>query len=139
MKDMLTQIFQLQHELNCKIGLDTINSPHKQDWLFQLNWALHDECQELANSCHWKWWSKEVKENPELMFKGIRDLGNAKIEAIDILHFLISIFQVLDMTPEDVLEIYKAKHAKNVLRQDNGYDIETKNEADNEEIIRNIS
>ena len=135
----LEEIWKLQHELNCKIGLDTINDPKKKEWLFQLNWALHDEVQELANSCHWKWWSKEVKENPELKFKGIRDEGNAKIEAIDILHFLISIFQVLDMTPDDVLEIYKAKHQKNVARQDDDYDIETKNEDDNEEIIRRIS
>lgn len=135
----LEEIWKLQHELNCKIGLDTINDPEKKKWLFQITWALHDEVQELSNSCHWKWWSKEVKENPDLMFKGIRDEGNAKIEAIDILHFLISVFQVLDMTPEDVFEIYKQKHQKNVLRQDNGYDIETKNEEDNEDIIRRIS
>lgn len=136
-QDSLYEIFQLQHELNCKIGLDTINAPNKKDWLYQLNVALHDESQELQNSCHWKWWSKEVKENPDLQFK-IKDEGNAKIEAIDILHFLVSIFQVLDMTPEDVLKVYRMKHQKNIERQDNNYDIETKNEEDNEEIIRRI-
>ncbi len=134
----LEEIWKLQHELNCKIGLDTINNPNKKDWLYQLNVALHDESQELQNSCHWKWWSKEVKENPDLMYK-IKDEGNAKIEAIDILHFLISIFQVLDMSPDDVMEVYRMKHGKNVDRQNNGYDIETKNEGDNEDIIRRIS
>ncbi len=139
MMDKLREIWNLQHELNCKIGLDTIDASQKKEWLFQLTHALHDEVQELSNSCHWKWWSKDVKENPDLMFKGIRDEGNARIEAIDILHFLVSIFQVLDMSPDDVLEVYRLKHKKNMDRQDNNYDIETKNEEDNQEIIRKIS
>lgn len=138
MYDILEQIYKLQHELNCKIGLDTINDVNKKDWLFQLTHALHDEVNELSNSCHWKWWSEDVKNNPELMFKGVRDIGNAKIEAVDILHFLVSIFQVLDMTPDDILDVYKKKHQKNMERQDNNYDIETKDENDNKEIINSI-
>jgi len=138
MEDYLSEIYRLQHELNCKIGVDTINDEKKKEWLFQFSWALHDEVQELANSCHWKWWSKSVKENPELMFKGVKDEKNAKIEAIDCLHFLMSIFQILDMTPEDIVNIYRYKHEKNCLRQENGYDINIKTEDDNNEIKNKI-
>jgi len=138
MNDKLEEIYNLQHELNCIIGLDTINAENKKEWLFQLTHALHDEVNELSNSCHWKWWSKDVKENPSLMFKGIKDEGNAKIEAIDILHFLISIFQVLDMTPDDIINVYRMKHQNNIHRQNNGYDINTKTEDDNNEIKNSI-
>lgn len=139
MNDMLKEIYQLQHELNLKVGVDSVNGFDKQKWLFPFTEALQAEAAELKDCCHWKWWSKDVKADPSLMFTGIRDEGNAKIEAIDILHFLISIFQVLDMTPEDILEVYRLKHGANMKRQDVGYDIETKNEDDNEEIIRRVS
>lgn len=139
MSDMLEEIYQLQHELNLKVGVDSVDGFDKKKWLFPFTHAMHDEVQELSNCVHWKWWSKDVKANPDLMLKGIKDEGNAKIEAIDILHFLISIFQILDMTPEDILEVYRLKHGANMKRQDVNYDIETKNEDDNEEIIRRVS
>ena len=53
---------------------------------------------------------------------------------IIMLNSLISIFYILDLSIEKILKIYKKKHNKNVLRQENGYSSLTKTEDDNNEI-----
>ena len=40
---------------------------------------------------------------------------------VDLFHFLISLAQVLGMTPEDVYEAYTKKNKVNHNRQDSGY------------------
>lgn len=51
-----------------------------------LDWqaAILDECNECQSSIHWKWW----KTNP--FEDGEADISNLKVEAVDLLHFLIS-------------------------------------------------
>lgn len=129
------EIYKMQHDLNIMIGRDTINDPEKEKWLFDFTVALGDEIQELQNCTNWKWWAEEGRED---QFNKIIDKANAKIEAIDALHFLMSIFQILDITPDDVIKIYKKKHEKNVLRQKNGYSVLNKTEDDNDEIKRGL-
>lgn len=138
---MLDKIFQMQRDLNIKIGRDTVSAPTevKEKWLFGYAFAMNDEVQELLNCVDWKWWSKTVKADPSRQFNAILDKENAKIEAIDALHFLVSIFQILDMTPEDVAEIYRLKWEANIARQENGYDVRTKTEDDNNTIKQQIS
>ena len=55
-----------------------------------------------------------------------------KVEVIDLLHFLISIAQVLEITPEDFYEAYAKKNKVNLARQDSGY--HTKDEHDSRHI-----
>jgi len=131
-------IYDYQHKLNQLIGRDTINSPDKLEWLFDYAFALSDECHELMNCCSWKWWSKDVKNNTVKQYKHVFDIDNAKIEAVDCLHFLISIFQILDMSPQEIERIYKMKWEANIKRQQNNYDVRNKTEDDNEEIKRSI-
>jgi dimeric dUTPase (all-alpha-NTP-PPase superfamily) len=76
----------------------------------------------LTDSVPWKWWAKYQKF----------DKQNARVEVIDLLHFLVSIAQVLEMTPADFSEAYAKKHQVNLARQDSGY--QTKDEHDSKHI-----
>jgi hypothetical protein len=61
----------------------------------------------------------------------VKDVAAARKEVIDLLHFWISCAQILGMSPEMVSDMYEAKLAKNLKRQDDGYNIEQKDYAYN--------
>jgi dimeric dUTPase (all-alpha-NTP-PPase superfamily) len=72
---------------------------------------MSQEVAELTDSVPWKWWAKYQKF----------DQQNARVEIIDLLHFLVSSAQVLGMTPEDFYAAYAKKHQVNLDRQRSGY------------------
>lgn len=122
--DKLEQIFRLQEQLNKRIGVVTANmtDDQRQQWVLNYCRAMTQEVAELTDSVPWKWWAKYQKF----------DKQNARVEVIDLLHFLISIAQVLEMTPADFYEAYAKKHQVNLSRQDKGY--HTKDEHDSRHI-----
>jgi len=122
--DKLEEIFRLQEQLNLKIGVDTprMTDEQCQQWVLNYCRAMSQEIAELTDSVPWKWWAKYQKF----------DKQNARVEVIDLLHFLISIAQVLGMTPEDFYEAYAKKHQVNLARQVSGY--HTKDEQDSRHI-----
>ena len=122
--DKLDEIFRLQEQLNKRIGVDTANmtDEQRQQWVLNYCRAMTQEVAELTDSVPWKWWAKYQKF----------DKQNARVEVIDLLHFLISIAQVLEMTPADFYEAYAKKHQVNLSRQDAGY--HTKDEHDSRHI-----
>ena len=122
--DKLDEIFRLQQHLNLRIGVDTTNltDEERQQWVLNYCRAMTQEIAELTDSVPWKWWAKYQKF----------DKQNARVEVIDLLHFLVSIAQVLEMGPADFSEAYAKKHQVNVARQDSGY--HTKDEADSKHI-----
>jgi dimeric dUTPase (all-alpha-NTP-PPase superfamily) len=124
MADKFDELFQLQGELNRKIGIDTPNLPEKNkpEWILNYCRALSQEIAELTDSVPWKWWAKYQTF----------DKQNARVEVVDMFHFLISLAQVLDMTADDVYNAYREKHKVNVERQNSGYSV--KNEADSRHI-----
>ena len=83
----------------------------KAQWILQYTRAMQQELAELVDSVPWKWWAKYQKF----------DQQNARVEVIDLFHFLISLAQVLGMSAEDVHEIYTKKNKVNHKRQDSGY------------------
>ena len=111
--DKLDEIFQLQQALNLRIGVDTahLTDEERQQWVLNYCRAMTQEIAELTDSVPWKWWAKYQKF----------DKQNAKVEVIDLLHFLISIAQVLEMTPENFYAAYAKKHQVNLDRQVSGY------------------
>jgi dimeric dUTPase (all-alpha-NTP-PPase superfamily) len=116
MTNRLAELFQMQKELNQKIGLpDFLGSPlsddDKKTWVLHMVRAMQQELAELTDSVPWKWWAKYQKYDEQ----------NARVEAVDLLHFLISLFMILGMGPEDVVALYQQKHAVNMKRQDTGY------------------
>jgi dimeric dUTPase (all-alpha-NTP-PPase superfamily) len=56
------------------------------------------------------------------------DKQNAKVEAVDLLHFIVTVFQILGMTADDVFEAYLKKNKVNHERQDTGYIVKDEND-----------
>ena len=122
--DKLDAIFQLQEDLNRRIGVETegMSEAAKTEWVLNYSRAMQQELAELVDSVPWKWWAKYQNF----------DAQNARVEVVDLFHFLVSIAQVLGMTPEDVHAAYTAKNKVNHSRQDSGY--AQKDEADSKHI-----
>ncbi len=122
--DNLNEMFDLQKNLNKRIGVDTDNMTDEEriKWILNYSRALGQELAELIDSVPWKWWAKYQKF----------DIQNARIEIIDMFHFLISLAQTAGLTADDVFEIYSKKNKVNHQRQDTGY--REKNEDDNKAI-----
>jgi dimeric dUTPase (all-alpha-NTP-PPase superfamily) len=85
--DKLEEIFRLQEQLNKRIGVDTasMTDEQRQQWVLNYCRAMTQEVAELTDSVPWKWWAKYQKF----------DKQNARVEVIDLLHFLVSIAQIL--------------------------------------------
>ena len=124
MADKLEEIFALQENLNKRIGVDTTKLDEKGqiEWTLNYSRALSQELAELIDSVPWKWWAKYQK----------LDLQNAKIEVVDLFHFLVSLAQTLGMTADDVYQIYTKKNKVNHERQESGYAV--KDDHDNRAI-----
>ena len=111
--DKLDELFDLQDALNKRIGVDTdgMTQEDKTKWVLNYTRAMQQEMLELIDSVPWKWWAKYQEFDEQ----------NAKVEVVDLFHFLISLAQVLGMTPEDVHAAYTKKNKVNHDRQDSGY------------------
>jgi dimeric dUTPase (all-alpha-NTP-PPase superfamily) len=111
--DKLQEIFDMQEALNARIGVKTRDMDKKQqvEWVLNYVRAMQQEMAELTDSVPWKWWAKYQEF----------DKQNARVEVVDLFHFLISTAQVLGMSADDVYEAYLKKNAVNHQRQDSGY------------------
>jgi dimeric dUTPase (all-alpha-NTP-PPase superfamily) len=74
--------------------------------------AIIQEACELQNLTNWKWWKQTKKEF---------DVGKAKEELIDIVHFVLDVALVLGMSAEDIYREYIKKNKINLERLKNGY------------------
>ncbi len=112
--DMLREMFRMQAELNKRIGVgtpDTMTEEEQQRWVLNYCRAMTQEIAELTDSIPWKWWAKYQKF----------DRQNARVEVVDLFHFLISAAEILGMSADDVFAYYTAKNKVNFQRQDSGY------------------
>ena len=111
--DKFDEIFSMQDTLNKRIGVNTdgMSDEDKAKWVLNYTRAMQQEMSELIDSVPWKWWAKYQEFDEQ----------NAKVEVVDLFHFLISLAQVLGMTPKDVHEAYLKKNKVNHERQDSGY------------------
>jgi dimeric dUTPase (all-alpha-NTP-PPase superfamily) len=111
--DKLETIFEMQAQLNKRIGVetDTMDDTAKAEWVLNYTRAMQQEIAELIDSVPWKWWAKYQQF----------DQQNARVEVVDLFHFLISIAQVLGMSADDVYNAYLKKNEVNHKRQDSGY------------------
>ena len=111
--DKLDTIFEMQDTLNHRIGVVTENlsEEEKIKWVLNYTRAMQQEIAELIDSVPWKWWAKYQEFDEQ----------NAKVEIIDLFHFLISLAQVMGMTPDDVYNAYVKKNQVNHNRQESGY------------------
>jgi dimeric dUTPase (all-alpha-NTP-PPase superfamily) len=122
--DQLEKLFRMQKALNQRIGIDTdgMDDQEKTKWILNYCRAMSQELAELTDSVPWKWWAKYQKFDEQ----------NARVEVVDLFHFLISIAQVIGMGADDVFNAYVKKNEVNFRRQDSGYI--SKDEADSKHI-----
>src|SRR5438128_8969429 len=111
--DKLEEIFRLQEALNRRIGVATheMTDEQRQQWVLNYCRAMSQELAELTDSVPWKWWAKYQKFDDQ----------NARVEVVDLFHFLISLAQVLGMSADDVFAVYVKKNEVNFKRQETGY------------------
>jgi dimeric dUTPase (all-alpha-NTP-PPase superfamily) len=111
--DQLNELFRMQKALNERIGVKTDGLPEEEKarWILNYTRAMSQEIAELTDSVPWKWWAKYQKFDEQ----------NARVEVVDLFHFLISLAQVLGMSAEDVFQAYVKKNEVNLKRQDSGY------------------
>ena len=111
--DKLENIFELQDILNRRIGvnMDEMNDEERAKWILNYVRAMQQELAELTDSVPWKWWAKYQEF----------DQQNAKVEIVDLFHFLISLAQVMGMSADDVHKAYLKKNKVNHNRQESGY------------------
>lgn len=122
--DKLERIFEMQEELNARIGvnLKDISEEEQTKWVLNYTRAMQQEICELIDSVPWKWWAKYQEF----------DKQNARVEVVDLFHFLVSLAQTLGMSSEDVFQAYVAKNKVNHQRQESGYS--AKDESDSRHI-----
>jgi len=127
----LKDIWPLQAELNKRSGFDTLalgdalreggDAPDEATLLAAGKAlkcyidAMSSECNELQDCLAWKHWYREARQGRQ---HALTDLQNARVEAIDMLFFWVSICQLLGLTAEDVFRLYAKKLEINLRRQD---------------------
>jgi dimeric dUTPase (all-alpha-NTP-PPase superfamily) len=111
--DKFEEIFRMQAALNERIGvaLPPPTDEEKAKWILNYTRAMQQEMAELVDSVPWKWWAKYQKF----------DAQNARVEVVDLFHFLVSLAQTLGMSAEDVYQAYVKKNQVNHQRQETGY------------------
>jgi dimeric dUTPase (all-alpha-NTP-PPase superfamily) len=111
--DKFDEIFRMQDSLNRRIGvaLPPQSEEEKAKWILNYTRAMQQEIAELVDSVPWKWWAKYQKFDEQ----------NARVEVVDLFHFLISLAQTLGMSAEDVFQAYVKKNQVNFQRQESGY------------------
>jgi dimeric dUTPase (all-alpha-NTP-PPase superfamily) len=111
---MLPEIFEEQKKLNNRIVTGLYQQIEeegiKRYWFLENMRALQQETCEAIDSVAWKWWKKQDD-----------NWNNAKIELVDILHFLVSGFTILGMDAQEVFNLYMKKNELNHQRQVSGY------------------
>jgi dimeric dUTPase (all-alpha-NTP-PPase superfamily) len=112
-EDRLDHMFQLQMDLGKRLGVnpDAFTDDEQIQWILNYARAMQQELAELIDSVPWKWWAKYQK----------LDRQNARVEVIDLLHFLLAIAQTLGMSTDDIYRAYLEKNKVNHQRQDSGY------------------
>jgi len=111
--DKLDEIFRMQEALNSRIGvqLPPPTDEEKAKWVLNYTRAMQQETAELIDSVPWKWWAKYQEFDEQ----------NARVEVVDLFHFLVSLAQTLDMSADDIYAAYVKKNKVNHDRQESGY------------------
>jgi hypothetical protein len=131
----LEDIWPLQAALNAKVGIDTQSLgrrlaealargelPAEGGIRLEVGKALKNyidalgaECHELMDCLSWKHWYQEARQGRQ---HELRDVQNARVEAVDMLFFWVSICQLLGLSPEEVCRLYEKKLSINHRRRD---------------------
>ena len=119
--DQRRELFRMQKALNKRIGVKTdgMTEAEQTKWLLNHTRAMQQDTAELTDSVPWNWWAKRQKF----------DAQNARVEVVDLFHFLISMAQVLGPSADDVFAAYAKKNAVSFQHQDSGYTKKAENDS----------
>ena len=119
--DQLHEMFHMQKALNERIGVrvEGMSEKEKAKWILNYSRAVTQEIAELTDTVPWKWWANYQKF----------DAQNARVEVVDLFHFVISLAQVLGMKADDVFEAYVKKNEVNFRRQASGYRVKDEHDS----------
>ena len=86
--DKLENIFELQEQLNSRIGvnMNEMNDEERSKWILNYVRAMQQELAELTDSVPWKWWAKYQefdKQNAKVeigRFKGLGEMMPAQLK-----------------------------------------------------------
>jgi dimeric dUTPase (all-alpha-NTP-PPase superfamily) len=111
--DQLHELFQMQKALNERIGVHaaSMSEEKKIEWMAKQSRAVIQKIANLTNKAPWTWLANYQKFEAQ----------NARVEVVDLLHFVISFAQVLGMGADDVFEAYVKMNAVNFRRQESDY------------------
>lgn len=84
----------------------------KMEFIRSMILACTDELHEALNETGWKPWATSNHINDEAF----------KNELVDAWHFMMNLMLVIDMNATELYKRYLAKRAKNIKRQEDGYD-----------------
>ena len=131
----LEDIWPLQAELNKRAGFDTSalggaiiaaeadgSVEASEQVRLEVGRALKNYLDAMASECHemqdclaWKHWYSEAREGKQHI---LQDLQNARVEAVDMLFFWVSLCQILGLSAQNVYDLYAKKLGINHSRQD---------------------
>lgn len=119
--DKLDHIFELQKELNDRIGfgINPFNQEEKIQWILNVVRALQQELAEIVDAVPWKWWAHYQTFDEQ----------NVRVELVDVLHFLVLLAQILGLSAEDIYQLYLQKNKVNLDRLKTGYTTKDKNDS----------
>ena len=144
-QDALQVMLDMQKSLQVRLAIDKPeHNAHPDalaragdvvDWLRNQKDYIDDEFRELLTSLGgmsngekdasavWKPWKAQHAERRNTLISELspEDQLEIKFEMIDILHFVLNMFQGLGMTAEEIFKLYCLKNAENFARQDRGY------------------
>lgn len=112
---LFSGIFVLQRDFQARLlGMVPADLPDdkKMEYIREQAYALTDELHEATAETGWKSWATSNHINRDA-YKG---------ELADVFIFFMNLMLVAGITPSELLEMVKAKIAKNHKRQDDGYD-----------------
>ena len=116
MNDRLSEMLELQRELqNNTYGIDpsVITAQGDMSFIKDMVIAATDELHEVLGETRWKPWTT----GPRTV-----NVENYKKEMVDLFHFFMNLMLAVDMTADELYDMYRFKRQVNIKRQEDGYD-----------------
>jgi len=108
MSDRLENMFVMQDKLSLLFGVDarSLTDEERVKRVLECCRAISQESAMITNCTPWKWWARYQQFDKE----------NARIDAAALLHFLITLAQALEMSADDLYDVYVKVYEMNEPR-----------------------
>ncbi len=108
MSDKLDRVYELQKAFDKRISGRLGVKTDKETWVKRMATFMMTESVELLDAVNWKWWRDRHKI----------DWNNVIEESMDMFHILLSLWNHLNLTTDEIVRYYEAKNRENFRRQE---------------------